>query len=122
MASATLTAQALRLPAAVFVRLPVGSLEPAGLRFTPARPCRGNRLVVFAVKQQDDALVGRGILRHRRAVDQKADIRAVRIVVVDGEQHRLHRGLALAIGAVREEIVVAIGPQVSVERVDALLG
>src|SRR6185369_4077957 len=42
--------------------------------------------------------------------------------VLRGQQHRLQRGLGLAVGAVREEGIVAPGPQMRIERVDPLVG
>src|SRR5262249_14713900 len=51
------------LPTAVFVGLPVGCLEPLGLRFTPAHACCSDRLFVLVVEDQNDALVGVGVVR-----------------------------------------------------------
>ena len=51
---------------------------------------------------------GGGIRRHGRAIDQEADIRGVRIVVMHGEQHGLRIRLSFAIRAVREETALLL--------------
>ena len=48
-----------------------------------------HRFIVVPVEQQHHAIVLFGIPRHRRAVDQEAYRRGVRIVIPDGQQHRL---------------------------------
>src|SRR5581483_1462560 len=76
-------------PAALLVGPPIRHLEALGLGFAPALTRRGHRLLVFTVEQQHDSLVSLCVLGHRRAIDQKADVRAVGIVVARRQQHRL---------------------------------
>jgi hypothetical protein len=46
----------------------------------------------------------------------------VRVVVGGGDEHRLRPNVRISCGAMGQEGIVAIGPQVRVERFDALIG
>src|SRR5215467_4565957 len=95
-------ASGLALPAAILVGLPIGHLEAAVLGVAPARARRRKRVRVLAV-------------------DQKAHRRAIGIVGMDGDQDRLVPGFRITPGAVRQEALVIVGPQMAVERLDPLL-
>ena len=60
---------------------------------------------------------------HRRAIDQKPDgLAPSRVKVVDREQYRLLASVCLALGTMRQKAVVAVGPQMRVERIDTIFG
>src|SRR5262249_55810436 len=81
----------------------------------------GGRVRTLTVDGGPDAMISVATRRHRRAIDQEAHRRAVRVIAVEREQDRLLARLGLAPGTVREKAVVAKGPQVRVERLDSLL-
>src|SRR4029079_14321449 len=122
LAAATISSSGLLDPAALLVGLPVGYLEPLRLGLPPSLARRRNRVIVLAIKHQHQSLVAAGVRRHRYAVEKEADCSAIRIVLGGGEQDRLRRGFAGTGGAMRQEAVVAVGPQMRIERIDALLG
>src|SRR5262245_40480314 len=94
------------LPAPVLVGLPIRDVEAFGPALAPALPRRHHGFGILAVEDEHDTLIGVSIRRNRRAVDEEAHDRLVRVVVVDGEQNRLLRRVDLAPGPVREEAVV----------------
>src|SRR5215468_3513746 len=108
------------LPPPVVVCLPVGYRESARLGGLPLVAGFGGRFIVVSIEQQHNTIILRGILRHRRTIDQKAHRRSVWIMIPGGQQHWLIHGALLTKRAVRQETVVAKRPQVSVERVNAL--
>src|SRR5215470_2791335 len=109
------------LPAPIIVGLPVSYRKSARFGTLPVVPGLGNRLVIAAVEQQYNAIVLLDILRQRRPVDQEAHRRGVRIMVLHRQQHRLIRSGRLTKRSVGKKAVLAKRPQVSIERVDALL-
>src|SRR5438477_4548537 len=115
-------ALSLALPAPVLVWLPVGHLVAAGLGLAPARTRGRYRVRVAAVEDEHDAPIARRVRRHLGAFEEKAHACAVWIVGLDGEQDRLLLGLRFVDGAVRQETIIGEGPQLRVERLDALLG
>src|SRR4051794_21255494 len=88
----------LALPAAGLVGDPVGHLERALLRLTPALARGGERFGVLAVEHQDDALIPGGIRRYRSAINEEPDLGGIAVVAAQREQHRLHCGVTLAVG------------------------
>src|SRR5581483_533609 len=111
----------LLLPPALRRLLPVGDLA-AGLSGShPLRARFGDGGGIAALEQVDDARVGREVAR-LGTVDQEAHAGAVGILPLRRQIDRLGGGIAVAPGAVRQEAVVAPGPQQGVERLDALLG
>jgi hypothetical protein len=111
----------LALPAAVLVRPPIGDVETSRLGIVPAPACLRHRVRVVAIEQDHDALISGGVSRQRNAVDEETNVRAIRIGFVHRDQHRLRLRVAVAFGAVRQETVLAVRPQMRIERVDALL-
>ena len=65
----------LTLPAALVIGLPIGDLEACGFGLAPARAGGLDGLRIFAVEQQDQALVGGGIAGHAGMVEENEDIR-----------------------------------------------
>src|SRR5215831_3966683 len=106
------------LPASLLVRPPIGDIEALRLALAPARARGSDRVGILAINDEHDALISVGIGGHRRAVDQEAHRRAVRVIAVEREQDRLLARLSLAPSTVREEAVVAEGPQMRVECLD----
>src|SRR4051812_16292381 len=100
----------LALPAAALVRLPIGDVKTILLGLAPARTSGVDGVAISAVEQEHDPLIGRGVGRYRRAVQQEAHAGAVRIVVVDREQDRLLAGIGISPGAVRKKAVVSKRP------------
>src|SRR5262249_1735382 len=113
---------AFALPAPMLVGLPVRHLKSLRLGSRPALARRDDGVRIIAVEQQDQAIVGCCVPRQRNAINQKANSRPVRVVVADREQHRLFSCCCFAIRSVRQEAVVAEGPQMRVERVNPLFG
>ena len=81
----SLTAAFSRLaaPASLFVSLPVGHLKTGRFCLGPMRARGLKRIGIFAIEQQDQTLVGRGIVGDGRAFDEKPHRRAVGIVAVE---------------------------------------
>src|SRR6516165_408836 len=73
-------ASALALPASPLVRLPIGDLEALRLALAPAHAGSSKGVGILSVEQQDDALIRMSIGRHRRAIDEKTNDGAIRIV------------------------------------------
>src|SRR5581483_7362881 len=114
-------ASALLFPAAAVGLLPVGRLVPGRADTGPRRACAPDRVGIVAVEEEDDALVA-GEIAGFGAVGEEADAGAVRIVAGGGQPDGLVLGESVPGGAVRQEALLAVGPQVGVERVAALLG
>src|SRR5690606_29509537 len=108
----------LLLPAAVRRLLPVRDRVAAALELLPAGAGARQRLGIGAVEQEHDAFVAAEIGR-LGTVGKEADRRAVGIVSALRQPHRLLLGPAVGGGAVREERIVAVRPQVGVERLQA---
>jgi hypothetical protein len=64
---------------------------------------------VMAVEEEDRALVA-GDVRRDSTVDQEPDLRAVWVCVGRGQEHRLVCHVRIAVGAMRQEGIVAKGP------------
>ena len=109
-------------PTALLVGLPIRHLKPRRFRLAPARAGGVDGVRILAVEKEHHALIGGDILRHQRPLDKEAHHRAVRIVIVDRQQNRLLRGFRLTPGTVRQKGIVAPGPQMRVERLDAFFG
>ena len=71
---------------------------------------------IVTVEHEDDALIGIG-LRWFGTIDDEADGRPVGVIAGDGEQNRLISGQFALVGAVRQEAVVPIGPEMRIERI-----
>src|SRR6188472_3412271 len=109
-------------PAALLVGLPISGIETLRLGLGPALARRRDRIRIVAVKQKDQTLISGGIGGERRPVDQKADLRAIGIVVAAGDQDRLRCRFRLLRRAMWQETVVTIGPQMGIESLDAFFG
>src|ERR1700722_597908 len=114
----------LRLPTPppVLIGLPIGDLRTHGFGRAPARPRRVQSIRIVAIKKQDDALITGRLSGQTCAIDEKADLGAVRIVLVNRQHDRLLGRLGVAPRSVRQKSVVAPRPQMGVERFDTLLG
>src|SRR6516225_8818382 len=84
------------LPAPLLVRLPIGDIEALRLALAPALARGRDRVGILSVNDEHNAPIGVGIRGHRRAVDQKAHRRTVRVVAIEREQDRLLACLSLA--------------------------
>src|SRR5690349_14741096 len=82
-------------PAAAVVGLPIGHGKAARFGLAPARTRSGDRLLVIAVEQHDDALVLRRLGRHRCAVNHEAHLGRIGVMLVHRQQYRLHRRFLL---------------------------
>ena len=89
-------------------------------------PCRpssargvGDGVLVAAVEQFEAALVVGDPVR-ARAIGDEQERGAVGVLVEMGQPDRLALGLAVARRAVRQEAVGVVGPEMGVERIDAL--
>ena len=91
----------------------------AGLVGLPALARVGDGIVVAAVEQLEAALVVGHALR-LRAVGDEQEGGAVGILVEMRQPHRLAVGLAVLGRAMRQEAVGIVGPEMGVERIDAL--
>ena len=107
-------------PGALFVGLPIGHLEAGRFSLAPPRPRRFDGIGVFPIEKHHDALIRDRIAGHRRTLDEEAHDGAVRIVVVDGQHNGLLSRLGISPNPVREKRIVPPGPQMSVERLNAL--
>src|SRR5476651_1231589 len=110
------------LPLSALVGLPVCQIETTRFAVRPRRARSRKRLIIVTIKYDNDPLVDRAIRRQASKVDNESDAGAVRIVFTRDEHDRLIRCVVLAPGSMRKERVLAIGPQMSVERICALLG
>src|SRR5690349_16784215 len=93
-----------------FGLLPIGQRMAGGLGAAPAAPRLLDRGLIVAVEHVDTA----GILRHIvsfDAIDEKKDRRAVWVFGTVAEPDRLHRRIAVARRAVRQETRIVIGPE-----------
>src|SRR5690606_2819529 len=100
--------------------LPVG--EHIALLLQPF-PLRAGMLQlggVIAVEHEDHPLIG---VEWRRlgAVDKETHIRLIGIAGTGSEQHRLRLRALAGIGAVWEETILPVGPQMRIENVEAIL-
>src|ERR1043166_1684170 len=98
------------LPAASFISLPPRDLEPARPAVAPCGAGCPARILLLAVEDHADAVVGLAIGGQGGVVDQEADIGPVRIAVIDGQQNRLVLRVRGTPGGVWQERVVAPGP------------
>src|SRR2546423_10574703 len=108
------------LPSSPFIGLPIRQLEPPRLAIRPNAARRGQRVIIVAVEDQHHPFVAVAIGRQSRIVDQEPDIGPVRIAVLDRENDGLVLRIAGAPGGVRQERIVAVGPQMRIERLGAL--
>src|ERR1044072_7218894 len=92
----------LTLPPYAFVGLPVGHVEPLRFCRSPALARGRDGLRIPAVEEEHQALVGTGIRRNRRAVDQEAHARAVRVVLPNRQHDRLLGRGRLPVGSMRQ--------------------
>src|SRR5665213_3970623 len=91
-----------------------------GLRLAPALARASDGGLVIAVEHVADATILRDA-RRARAIDEDEHARRIRVFVFEGEPDRLPRGIAVPRGAVRQEALVAIGPEQRIERIRPLL-
>src|SRR6266851_1903140 len=103
------------LPPALLVGLPVSDLESPRLAGCPGTPRRGQRIVIVAVKDQNYPLIGVRIGGQSGIIDQEPDIGPVRIALLYRQHDWLILRIAGAPGGMRQERIVAIGPQMGVE-------
>ncbi len=103
------------------VLLPIGHRMARILGLLPLLAGAQQGILVGPVEQDADPLVGPGIRRQVGALDQEPDRGGVRIYVPQRQHHRLARRIGLAVGAVRQEALVGIGPEVVVQRLQTLL-
>src|SRR5580698_7614527 len=108
------------LPTTPFIGLPIGYVESPPLAVGPGLTRCGKSIHVIAVEQENDAVIGIGVCRQRSIVDQKSHIGLIRIAVLDDEDNRVILSVADTPGRVRQERVLTIGPQMSVQRLGAL--
>src|SRR5689334_3604528 len=107
-------------PTPPFVSLPIGGIEPFFFCCRPLRACRRYRFLILSVKQEHYSLVVLWVGWHGCTVNQKSDSSTVGIALSHREQDWLKRGLRLTPRTMGQKAVVAIGPKVRVEGVDAL--
>src|SRR4029453_13543744 len=108
------------LPASLLSLLPIAHGVAFGFGCLHFGPSTGNSLLIAPVKDIGDAGVGRGIGEHR-AVDQEADLCRIGIVLAGGQINGMSRSMPVARRSVRQETLLAIGPQQRIERLPPLL-
>src|SRR4029453_14580871 len=108
------------LPSAAFIGLPVSRLEAPRLAISPGSARGSERLVIVAIEYQHQPFVAVAIRRQRRIVDQESDIGPIRVAVLDRKNDGLVLRIAGAPCGMRQERIIAVGPQMRIERLGAL--
>src|SRR5690606_28976298 len=107
----------LFLPAALRCLLPVSRVVAFGLEPLPVLPGTFDRRIVAPVEHEDATFVSIDGAR-LSSVDKEENIRAVRVLVFGRQQNGLKRDRSIVLRTVRQEAVVAIGPEKIVDGVE----
>jgi hypothetical protein len=80
-----------------------------------------HRLLVVCIEQKYDALIGLGVGRHRRTINQEAYDCPIRVAFVEREKDRLTGCFRVSPCPMRQKSIVTVSPQKRVQRLEPLL-